>query len=247
MNYFDISNDLSALPIYSDYIASLLKKTKKVKRFIDPRYPKGMINDTVFEHVYRLRLIARKLILEPHDLKLLDRILVLHDIPEISTGDTTVLIKLENAKDTSEERELTVAHQLFSSQDLALYLDFLDAEKFLKGKKATYKSDMALLAKILDACEGSVYFHCKLAKWLQKGNTAMPHTASLEYFFTQLQSFAQRLKHVTHMHTRKHAEGVLSASLEHICMQWQDFPKLMPTIIVQGLKDCKHLYNLSSK
>jgi hypothetical protein len=43
---------LSTIPVPAD-LAALVERTKKVRRYEDSRYPEGMIEDTLYQHLCR--------------------------------------------------------------------------------------------------------------------------------------------------------------------------------------------------
>jgi|GEM_PF-5438610 len=155
MLVFDPNVRCSSLIKTGDYIESYLKDTVNVKRYMDPRYPEGMVSDRLCDHIVRLRLMALHLPMPSEDKKQIDRMIIVHDLPGIVVGDVTAIIKKERSLSTDDE--VAVAEKMLNERDFALYSQFSQAEDYLLGSSLVASCDNAIIAKVLDSLEGSMY------------------------------------------------------------------------------------------
>lgn len=162
-----------------------VQQTQKVRRFADTRYQvKGMIPDNTKEHTIRCVYIAQMRFPEN---KILQRLLWLHDIPEIIADEDTNAVDRythPDVADAVEDPEHVFAKENFTAEDLSLYENFLAAEKYLSGRSEKLpKIQDALLAKVIDVAEGNLVYNYYFVNWLKTHiyNGKVPPTSVFNY------------------------------------------------------------------
>jgi hypothetical protein len=221
-----------------DYLEPYLKDTNNVKRYIDPRYPKGLVYDRLSDHIVRLRFMVEKLPLSIKDREYIDRMILVHDLPETILGDITAIIKKEKTIGTGGE--IAVAKKMLNKKDFLLYKQFSDAEDYLLSNSRRKVDERALIAKTLDSIEGSLFFHTAVAKWIQDGHKKMPPDSGASYFFDFILGFANK----THdAKTNKIISKLLLYACNYISDLWSDNERKMPEYIKKGLENSS-LYNI---
>lgn len=214
-----------------DYLDPYLSDTKKVNRYSDPRYPKGMVSDRLCDHIVRLRKMASHLPLTNKDIKNIDRIILVHDLPETVLGDITAILKKEKQLDTGDE--LSVAKDILNSKDFALYTQFTQAENFLYGTDTLAPSHNAAIAKILDSLEGSMYFHTAVAKWIVDGNTTLPPQVALRYFYDVVLEYRNKIQDKK---LKELASTLIDQASNYIELLWAKNEQKMPKIMKQDIE-----------
>ncbi len=137
-DYIDTLNSKSyqevSLTIPPD-LSELVNSLTAVKRFQFKEYPPNVFIDNTYTHTLRCVGLARSSTL-PLNQALLERILWVHDIPEILIGDVTVIEKYRDKKidQKVEKSEEEASRQLLSINDQELLKRFNAASDFLKGK-----------------------------------------------------------------------------------------------------------------
>jgi 5'-deoxynucleotidase YfbR-like HD superfamily hydrolase len=192
------------LPSPPDDIKDLVFALKKIVRFNNPIYPKGIFLDNDYEHSARcvdyLRLPLIKGIRDGKS----KRMLWIHDIPELITGDVLAMFKgldgSANNNDDDGMDELVAAKKLLKSSDFELFKEFYASENFLKsgGNSKINISAEGLVANIIDKIDGNMYFHFYLTKWLVAGNdiNLFKNFDALAYSFRQKEVFFRSLSKV---------------------------------------------------
>jgi 5'-deoxynucleotidase YfbR-like HD superfamily hydrolase len=198
-DYIDILNSKSyqevSLTIPPD-LCDLVNNLTAVKRFQFKEYPPNVIIDDTYTHTLKCIGLARtsKLALNQ---ALLERILWVHDIPEILIGDVTVT---EKYRDTKIDREVEkseegAARQLLSTSDQELLKKFNAASDFLKGKAVWDENTIgfeAVFAKLIDNSEGNMTFHYFITNWVRSDEfeeSLMPPLDSLVHTFITYRNF----------------------------------------------------------
>lgn len=189
-SYQDVS--LTIPPDLSELVNSLTA----VKRFQFKEYPQNVIIDNTYTHTLKCVGLARasKLALNQ---ALLERILWVHDIPEILIADVTVTEKYRDKKidQEVEKSEEGAARQLLSTNDQELLKRFNAASDFLKGKIVWDENTIgfeAVSAKLIDNSEGNMTFHHFITDWVRSDRfeeSLMPPLDSLVHTFVTYRSF----------------------------------------------------------
>ncbi|NMB91646.1 HD domain-containing protein [candidate division WWE3 bacterium] len=232
MLVFDPNVRCSSLIKTGDYIESYLKDTVNVKRYMDSRYPEGMVSDRLCDHIVRLRLMALHLPMPSEDRKQIDRMIIVHDLPEIVVGDVTAIIKKERSLSTDDE--VAVAEKMLNERDFALYSQFSQAEDYLLGNSLVASCDNAIIAKVLDSLEGSMYFHYAISKWAKAGQMQLPPGCSMEYFFgVVLDGF--KCKTTIKQETGNLVNELLLSAYKYIENLWVGYEQITPDVIKKRL------------
>lgn len=101
-------------------LVDLIEKTKDVERYKDPRYPKGMISDNLYDHLTRLILSADHLELDESVKSAVVRIIWIHDLPETILNDQPAVLKEDMLVQVQDEP--AVAKEILSPEDFRKYL-----------------------------------------------------------------------------------------------------------------------------
>ncbi len=149
-----------------DYLEFYMQGMQERIRFLgDGEYPNDifMRKDDVLAHTHRCTEIACDIAQAASpgmiDTDLLLRLVRIHDIPELITGDHPVFCTNE-VKDEVEIEKIAAA-ELLTEEDYQLYIDFKAAELFLRDRQRTvspFPSPEALIAKTVDLLDDNSRF-----------------------------------------------------------------------------------------
>ena len=153
---------------------------KKIKRF------EGKLPDNVLEHTARAVAIARYLASDNSELQ---RMIWVHDIPEIVVGDVIITKKAATIPD-KDEPEMRAAAELLNSEDLKLFARFRNAERFLYDGEVECVDATAILACIIEKVEGNVFYHHHVSQTRQE----LFGISAVEYTQEQKEKFEEKLK-----------------------------------------------------
>jgi len=233
-DYIDTLNSKSyqdiSLTIPND-LCELVNSLTTVKRFQFKEYPPNVIIDDTHTHTLRCVELARvsKLALNQ---SLLERILWIHDIPEILIGDTTVIEKYRDKKTDQkiEKNELEASRLLLSSNDQELLKRFNAASDFLKGRMRWDESTIgfeAITAKLIDNSEGNMTFHHFIANWVRSDRfekNLMPPLDSLVHAFITNLKFKEAVEKNLSKDRCEVILPFISCVLENIRACWNKIP-----------------------
>lgn len=245
-NYADILSThaylVTASSIPSDLTAKVLALSD-VKRFQFKEYPPNVIVDNTFTHV--LKCIHLTHVLQTHlNQTLLERILWIHDIPELTMGDVTVIEKSRSSplNKRLEAQELVISKSMLSSSDQILLQQFNTASTFLKGQHAwdpELSCFEALLAKLIDNAEGNMTFHYFITQWVNSDKFAyslMPPTDSLIHTFVSNQRFKSIIQDTLPEEQALVASSLIKCVLENVLDMWNTVPlERVPSAIIKYL------------
>jgi hypothetical protein len=228
-----------------DDLVDLVLQLREVKRFQSSCYPPGLIQDTVYNHVFRCVSLAETLsplYQEPDfpvDLNLLKRLLWLHDLVEIGLdADVLAPDKRQNPmlEAKTEKQEIATARRLLSSVDFKLWQTFETAKKVLQGDTHEEVIIEALIARIIDVLDGNITFNRSLVRYL--ASRATPTTFpdhALTYAFETNNTYQHALQHRPHWQS---LSNLLVSERIYIQALWQ---AVTPSRIPPALKS--HLNN----
>lgn len=225
------------IPKSGDYLDKYLEDTPKVIRYNDERYPKGMIEDSLCQHINRLRLYVPQLPFPKETLEKMDRIFLVHDLPETITGDVTTVIKQE--RDLTGKDEHEVAQEIFSPKDLEIFENFEQAGDYLKGQTITKPDNLSTITFIIDFIDGSVYFHQKVAKWIKNGNSTTPQDSALIYTFNHIISYRKKIQQLPDENTRTLCLELMQNTVDYIESLWSGYEDKIPLLVSEGINHCK--------
>ena len=127
-------------------LKELIEKTKSVPRYEDPRYPEGMVHDTLYDHLHRLvEHLGQLNLQEPLKSKVI-RTAWIHDLPEVFLGDQAAVLKADGV--VVEQDEASVAKRILLAEDWLLYQNHEKSSAFLKGKSEEY-DEVGLIVKMM--------------------------------------------------------------------------------------------------
>ncbi|HUW22148.1 MAG TPA: hypothetical protein VMW41_05810 [Candidatus Bathyarchaeia archaeon] len=217
-------------------------------------YAEGIFFDNTAGHTVRcinrtnrpeqLPSLSRRQELNRRLFEVVQRILWLHDLPEIFTGDYLAPDKdahPELAAAVSEE-ELAAAHQHFSPKDEILLLAFNQASAALKEGQTTGRIlPEAVIAKIIDIVDGNEFFHWSLARWVASASydpAMMPNEKALVYTMDSYQRCRASLTSLgLNLRCLKVTTALLVNQLAYVTAQWQRVPpERIPPILAAKLK-----------
>lgn len=233
-DYIDILNTKSyqevSLTIPPD-LCDLVNNLTAVKRFQFKEYPPNVIIDDTYTHTLKCVALARasKIAL---DQALLERILWVHDIPELLIGDVTVTEKYRDKKIDKEveKSEKTASRKLLSASDQELLKVFNTASDFLKGKVAWDESTVgfeALCAKLIDTAEGNMTFHYFITSWARSADfeeSLMPPLDSLVHTFVTYRSFNNLVIENLSQRNASTLRSSTACTLDNIRACWRNVP-----------------------
>lgn len=126
-----------------------------------------------------------------------ERMLWVHDIPEIRTGDLLVVETVENPQLAvdKEALETETARQLLHPIDYELFLRFNKAGNFWKGSGTADRT--ALGVKLVDILDGNIVFHERISEFCKWAGFDVLHPrvdASFKYAFDQRKTLLQQME-----------------------------------------------------
>jgi 5'-deoxynucleotidase YfbR-like HD superfamily hydrolase len=210
-----------------EYLLPYVEATKNVPRYLDPSYPDGMIQDTLYDHLCRLTYLALQLDLDEISKQELIRIIWIHDLPEIRHKDIPSTIKGPEA----DELEFVEAEKILSTEDFALYERYKTASTFCKGKSTEIPDKVALISKVLDLVEGNMYFHYHLHRWIMAGNTELPSENAQTYTFATYDSYMEILSFVDDRNLIRIPIEILDFEIKYIKGLWEGHEDQAPNRI----------------
>ncbi|MFH1561165.1 MAG: hypothetical protein ABID04_01125 [Patescibacteria group bacterium] len=175
----------------------VVERLKTVGRYIQDDYPRGEIFDDTFSHELRCIGTARWLSgrypgLIGFDFDLLERILWLHDLGELSLEhDLTAVEQARNREVVGKkrERERETINGLLTADDLRLIEEVERAGQVIKeGGRWERVLPEAAVAYIIDKTDSNMCFH----HWVSKSGEVFPED-SLMFTFAQYRRFTSSL------------------------------------------------------
>lgn len=228
-------------PLPPEDLAKLAFAAKRVLRYLGKGYPEGVFYDHTLAHTERCVVKGMLLSLSPTIKDPLIRTLWLHDLPEVFTSDYT---SVDKARDSALDLKLThaedqIAQRILKPDDLELYRAFKQAGRFLKGEEELAKP-AALIAKIIDAVDGNMFFHYFLASWANSSDfeeIRLPPEPALTFTFDQEKSYRTRIKSApVEQDIKDICLVLLDEQIEYIRQLWRNIdPKRIPKGIREHL------------
>lgn len=190
----------ASLTIPSD-LCELVNSLVAVKRFQFKEYPPNVIIDNTYTHTLKCIGLARASKISLNQV-LLERMLWVHDIPEILIRDVTVTEKYRDKKidQKVEKSEEEASRHLLSIYDRGLLKRFNAASDFLKGKMRWDENTIgfeAVSAKLIDNSEGNMTFHFFITNWIRSDKfeeCLMPPLDSIIHTFVTNQKFKEAIE-----------------------------------------------------
>lgn len=183
-------------------LTSVVKQLASVRRFVNDKYPKGVIVDDVRSHLFRMQAILADLPLERSMKQRASRIIWIHDWPEIADENDLTALEAYHRPDLRENKERLEAafvEKHFKPADQTLFLSYSLASNWFKVAAGIVPptedidqevySQAALVAKMLDWVDGHITFHRCLSTWMT-GPTELPPDDALLFGL----GYMQRLK-----------------------------------------------------
>lgn len=226
---FGINNDPLILPKDLVY---LVNRGSDVFRFLDPKYPEGVLIDDVREHTIRCIRISRNINIGNLDREKLERILWIHILSEIITSDSPELVRehmLEDNLQALNYKERESPKLLLTNKDLLFMEDFDKVGEYIKGKSNdTTFSPEALIAYCVDKIEGNLFFHYHISGWVMSPNYdesfAEDYEDAMVQTFRQYENIAGQINEIISEHPE--ANGIcldiLSAQIGQIKGWWNE-------------------------
>jgi hypothetical protein len=178
----DIPNDIK------DKIDSM----ELIKRGQNPKYPVGMIVDNDKAHTIRMIRRVSLLDLDSELYRYIERMLWVHDIPEIETMDITSTEKELSGLNT-DHTEDAVAKSLLSKKDYVLFNEFNRAKYLLEGKvmlsEVVIPPEPAFIARVLDITDGNMGFYYSFPLWMNSEKYSISHVWPDNLFSFALRQF----------------------------------------------------------
>jgi len=224
-------------------ISQHIEELKKVKRAQFKEYPEGVFEDDTRNHTLKCVYIAKKVADERVFLDTV-RTLWIHDIPELITGDLTVIEKYRDSTSAKkfEKEELDAAKKLLTPRDQELLIDFNNASKLLKNKPNQNNkkaSPSSLLAKIIDNSEGNLMYHYCFTKWFKSkkyDQSNLPPKDSLQHTFITNEKFLQTIEQKIQGSEKEVLVNFIKAVLVNAKRFWKEVPsERIPTVVKKHL------------
>jgi len=185
-------------PTVPNDLKFLVSQLFEINRFTDEKYPPGIFFDNVGEHTFRLVALADTVKIYGVNNSTLKRMLWIHDIPELITGEYIAPRKQndKNLAELLEREEIEAAGNLLNINDVGLIESFNLSGKHLKGE--IYSGDVTkegIVACTLDKIDGNMFFHYSMAKWVNigHGEREIPSKTAMEFTFKQRNLFLKNL------------------------------------------------------
>ncbi len=216
----------------SDYLKDYFQKAAQVKRYEDPRYPAGFIEDDLLSHIQRVINMVDQLDLDGTQNEEIKRMAWVHDLPEVVLGDLPNVARDEGLLE--EHDEATVAREMLNDSDLDLYEQVETASDYLKGKSNEIPTGNALILKVLDSIDGNLFFHRHVYDWIKAGRTFDEDmNSALTYTFKQFQNYKDRLSAIDANEVPEVllAIDLLDFEIEYIRGLWDSDEDLIPESI----------------
>ncbi|NND64413.1 MAG: HD domain-containing protein [Gammaproteobacteria bacterium] len=241
MNYSSLISNTPSLSL--DVPADLKEnfhRLEQVIRFDRDDYPPGAIVDNVKTHVIRGIHFIQSLDLENKDKVV--RMFLIHDFPEIVTGDTPSPTKdIDFSKDDMnhyESEEKTAAKQLYSEDDYRLWQEYATASAWFKEKSDNMPTYEAMIAKTVDAIDGFCVFHYFMTDWIRSDNYSkgqMPLDSSMVHGFKDMARFQNKLSLLAE-HQQETPRLLYKNAEKTAIKMWDDVPNdRIPSCIVERL------------
>jgi len=225
-------------PDPTDYLVTkgYWQATTEVPRFQDPDYPEGMITDTLRNHLLRSIDLIRQMNLPTELLQRVERIILIHDLPEVATGDTPAVMKQELGIDRVQDETEAASVMLTDLVDIQLYEDFESARVFLKsGDSVQLPSAAALIARLTEQIESNMFFHQNLHDWLKAGNTKIPRERAIKWTFVQAHDYQIAIEQVEDGELRQLLLDVLNFEIDWVKNLWQIDDTPVPQAVAENL------------
>jgi HD domain len=222
-------------------LQSLLARAEQVRRYQHPDYPAGFSDDTTAAHTLRVVDRAARLKLDQAAQRQLERMLWIHDLPEVLTLDTTSVEK-ESSRELDEairQQEQRVAERLLSPADQGLLAQFNMAGELLKGRGGAEATSglglVPLAAKIVDITDNNVRFHLFLTRWVGASNLQahqLPPDLALTYTFRWHGPMRLAIQDLgLEAGSRRLCLDLFDEEIELIRAMWRDYPDRVPAAI----------------
>jgi 5'-deoxynucleotidase YfbR-like HD superfamily hydrolase len=236
----EVLKDLK-LPLVPEDLTELALAAERVSRYLGKGYPEGVFYDHTLAHTERCVVKGMLLPLSSLIKNPLIRTLWIHDLPEVFTSDFT---SVDKARDAVLDLELTqaedqVAQKILKHADFKLYQAFKQASRFLKGEEEAV-TPAALIAKIIDAVDGNMFFHYSLALWVDSSDfeeAKLPPESALTFTFDQEKSYRPRIKSApVEQEIKDICLMLLDEQIEYIQQVWRNVdPRKIPKEIRKHL------------
>lgn len=219
-------------------IRAAIPLLRRTQRFLDPRYPQGVIKDNVLAHECRCVLTDLSLGLPRPDESQLVQTHWWHDYPEaaiVNGFDLTAVQKVERPElgRISEEQELAAARELLGTEGLRLFENFQEVGRFLHGEAESF-DPISLLAKIIDFTDGNLVFHYFISRWVGTGRRRkIPPATALEYTFSRSEEYRRRISEASFLpYIKELCLKILTDQIDCVKEMWQkiETDKVPPAI-----------------
>lgn len=211
-------------------LRKLIIALESVIRYQVDYYPKDIFKDqTVARHTGRLVTLWWGMDLpDGCNKEEGERMLWVHDIPEIDIGDLLVVEAAQNLElaRSKEEEESEAASKLLSESDYQLLQRFNKAADFWKGKEYDGQDLTAIAAKLIDIIDGNVVYHEVISDYCRKngaGDLDRKMDASFNYAFSQARTMKEQLSSLPGS-IRGWFESLINLQFEYISQFWKGIP-----------------------
>lgn len=198
-----------------------------------------ILNESLDIHIFNCRRRSTMLLCDDQTWETVDRILYLHDLHELDTGDT-LAYEVDEASELAARQAAKKLGPIES--DLRLVEQFITAEKALKtGVVDGELTSEAVLAKVIDLWDGTEVFHIKTPYWMSTvlyKPEKIPPNEALTYAIDASLTYMKNIENLELDEGIKNtALGILNISLDWIVAHWSQVPKeRIPLFMQERLK-----------
>ncbi len=233
-----MERDLNLLEIEANRLLrpelrGILDKGKRINRFTGDDLPQDVVFDNVRDHILRCFDIAKSLAINQESQILLQKMILIHDLPEIEnlfrlnlTADITAPVKKSNpdlAREVEEKEEL-VAREIFSEDEYLLYKMFEDGSNYFKKPNLNKEfCEIGALAKLIDTVDPDLVLHRSLSEWAKTENynpDILKSGMSLSYAFTHGISMMVYFNRASDSELRLTGLNLMDNHFKEIRMMW---------------------------
>lgn len=208
-------------------LADRMVQLAQVLRYQVEYYPDIFRDQDVFTHEKGMVVMWRKLEFpEGVDIKEGERMIWIHDIPEILTGEVLVVEKsLDRKLDRKmQDKEDEVAPQLLGKEDIKLLARYNKASQFWKGEGEDTGDVTALAVRLVDIIDGNVVFHRKVSEYCRENGIlglSEKMEPSFRYAFKQGEVLRNQLNKLS-PEFRVWFGKLIDGQFEQIINYWRD-------------------------
>ncbi len=230
----------------------ILQQAKLIQRFEGLGLSLESIQgETVKTHTLRLMFGIDELPISEEIKNSCRKTLVIHDLPEVKklietnkTADTTAPEKAlrVDLDEEIEKSEKKIALKIFNDKELKLYLDFSNANNFLKNRRQKPPTTVGLICKFLDKIDGDLHYHT--AAIASRDNWKELNAKGQNLAFEQYISFSQKLdllKDTKLSDTTILCQNLLNSTMLTIQEMWNEVP---PNEIPPIIKKCSDNFKI---